>query len=235
MTVQEIMAALEPLGSESYRRILRNHGARDPLFGVKIDELQKIRKRVKVDHRLALELFATGNYDAMYLAGLIADDARMTRDDLQRWVETAECSGIGEFTVAWVAAGSGRGWDMAREWIDAPDEGIAASGWATLGALVSITPDASLDIGALRGLLKRVGETIHDAPNRVRYTMNGFLIAVGSYVGELSDEAAATGQGIGAVTVDMGGTGCRVPSAPEYIEKVRLRGAVGKKRKKAKC
>jgi hypothetical protein len=40
---------------------------------------------------------------------------------------------------------------------------------------------------------------------------------------------------IGEVTVDMGGTACKVPSAAEAIEKVRKRGAIGKKRKSAKC
>ena len=80
-TVSSILKELESLGSESYRRTMMNHGARDPIFGVKISELQKIRKRIKKNYRLALDLFDTGNYDAMYLAGLIADDAKMTQED----------------------------------------------------------------------------------------------------------------------------------------------------------
>ncbi|HAW32725.1 MAG TPA: DNA alkylation repair protein, partial [Planctomycetaceae bacterium] len=39
MTVTEIMAQLEKLGTDSTRRILMNHGARDPVFGVKIADL----------------------------------------------------------------------------------------------------------------------------------------------------------------------------------------------------
>jgi len=35
--------------------------------------------------------------------------------------------------------------------------------------------------------------------------------------------------------VDVGGTACKVPHAPEYIRKVQARGAIGKKRKTAKC
>src|SRR5437764_10705001 len=98
MTAAEIVAQLEPLGTEGYRKVLRNHGIADPMFGVKIEELKKIQKRVKSDYRLALDLFDTGIYDAMYLAGLIADDARMTREDLQGWAETATCSSVGEWT-----------------------------------------------------------------------------------------------------------------------------------------
>jgi hypothetical protein len=40
---------------------------------------------------------------------------------------------------------------------------------------------------------------------------------------------------IGPVTVDMGDTACKVPYAPDYVQKVVDRGTVGKKRKTAKC
>jgi hypothetical protein len=47
--------------------------------------------------------------------------------------------------------------------------------------------------------------------------------------------ALQTAAKIGPVTVDMGGTACKVPSAAEYIQKVQKRGAIGKKRKTVKC
>ena len=78
MTAKEILKELEPLGRESYKRILfNNYGVKEPCFGVAIAELKKFQKRIKKDYQLALDLYDTGNYDAMYLAGLIADDARM--------------------------------------------------------------------------------------------------------------------------------------------------------------
>src|SRR6476646_7855449 len=82
MTVQEILAEIKPLGRDSYRKVLFNHGVAEPCYGVKIEELKKIQKRVKMDYQLALDLYETGVYDAMYLAGLIADDAKMTKKDL---------------------------------------------------------------------------------------------------------------------------------------------------------
>ena len=65
--------------------------------------------------------------------------------------------------------------------------------------------------------------------------MNGFVIALGSYVSELSDDALRAGEEIGKVKVDMGDTACKVPFAPDYIRKMIDRGAVGKKRKTARC
>ncbi|MEZ0325071.1 MAG: DNA alkylation repair protein [Fimbriimonas sp.] len=102
MTAPEIVIHLESLGTEGYRRILRNHGVTEPLFGVKIEELKKIQRSVKKNYRLALELYDTGIYDAMYLAGLIADEAKMTKDDLRAWLDTASSDVAAEFTwPAW--------------------------------------------------------------------------------------------------------------------------------------
>src|SRR3954453_8959561 len=73
MSVQEIIDELKSLGNEATKRTLEKHGAREPFFGVKVEELKKIQKRIKKDYKLALELYDTGISDAMYLAGLIAD------------------------------------------------------------------------------------------------------------------------------------------------------------------
>ncbi len=235
MTANEILEEIKPLGSDSYKRVMFNHGVKEPCFGVKISDLQKIVKRIKMDYQLALDLYDTGVYDAMYLAGLIADDMRMTKENLQHWVELAYCQGLCSATVAWVAAGSRHGWEMGREWIDSDRILTAVAGWATLGSLLSTKPDAQLDMAALEGLLQRVQKTIHETSDLVRYQMNSFVIAVGSYVLPLSATAIQTAEQIGPVMADLGNNSCQVPFAPEYIRKVEIRGSLGKKRKTAKC
>jgi 3-methyladenine DNA glycosylase AlkD len=235
MTAKEIVELLKPLGSESYKSVLRNHGIKEPFFGVKIEELKKIQKKVKKDYQLALDLYDTGIYDAMYLAGLIADDLKMTKKDLRQWLAKATCPMLLEYTVPWVAAESNHGRELALEWIDSPKENVASAGWATLSSLVAIKDDVDLDLDELKQLLQRIERTIHTQPNRVRYVMNGFVISAGSYVRALTELALQTARKIGAVTVEMGGTACKVPSAPEYIQKVQKRGSIGKKRKSAKC
>ncbi|HEY7327520.1 MAG TPA: DNA alkylation repair protein [Gemmataceae bacterium] len=235
MTAQEIVEQLKSLGTDSYRKVLQKHGVQEPLFGVKVEDLKKFQKRIKKDYQLALELYDTGIYDAMYLAGLIADDAKMTKKDLRHWISKANCPTICGYTVAWVASESAHGRELALEWIESRKENEAASGWATLSNLVAIEDDADLDMDELTQLLERVQRTIHKQPDRVRYNMNGFLIAVGCYVKELTQLAVKTATQIGPVTVDMGDTSCKVPYAPDYIQKVQKRGAIGKKRKTAKC
>jgi 3-methyladenine DNA glycosylase AlkD len=235
VTAEEIVAELKPLGADSCKNVLLKHGIKEPVFGVKIEYLKKFQKKIKKDYRLALDLYETGIYDAMYLAGLIADDDKMTKKDLNRWVEKANCDSLCNYTVAWVTAHSPHGWELAREWIESKKESVANCGWATLGGLVAITDDSELDLTELKQLLKRIQTTIHQQPNRVRYTMNGFVIAVGSYVQALTDTALQTAAKVGLVKVDMGDTACKIPDAAQYIEKARARGSIGKKKKTLKC
>ena len=235
MTVNEIMKQLAAKGSESTKKILLKHGVKEPFFGVKIEELKKIQKIVKKDYQLAKDLYDTGNADAMYLAGLISDDEKMTKKDLQDWIKKALSQNISGYTVPWVAAEGKYGYELALEWIESKDPDIAAAGWNTLGNIVSLRPDAELDIKKIQALLQRIEKEIHNAPNRVRQCMNGFIITAGSYITTLTDKAIATANKIGAVTVDMNGTACKVPSAAEYIQKVKARGSIGKKKKTVKC
>lgn len=234
MRAKAILEEIKPLGRESYRKVLLNHGVQEPCFGVKIEDLKKIQKRIGKDYRLALDLYNTGVYDAMYLAGLIADDARMTKQNLRSWA--AKASGpLAGSTVPWVAAGSPHGRELALEWIESDKEFVTSAGWATLSGLVSTKEDSELDISELKELLRRVERRIHQAPNAVRYEMNGFVIAAGCHVQAVTSLAKQVGERIGRVTVDVGNTACQVPFAPDYIRKVEQRGAIGKKRKTAKC
>lgn len=236
MTASQILDELRPLGRESYKRVLmNNHGVKEPCFGVAISELKKIQKRIKKDYQLALALYDTGNYDAMYLAGLIADETRMTREDLQHWVTEAHGGALSGYTVPGVAAESAWGREMALQWIDSDEENQAAAGWATWSSLVSIKDDSDLDLIELKELMKRVEREIQRVPDIVRYQMNMFVIAVGSYVKSLAENAIQTGERIGPVTADLGNNSCRVPYAPDYIRKVEQRGTLGRKRKSARC
>jgi len=235
ITVDAIMDELKAKGNESYKKIFIKHGAKEPLYGVKVEDLKRIQRNIKKDYDLAMELYRTGNSDAMYLAGLVADERKMRRKDLNEWVKAANWYMLSEYTVAWIAAESTHGWEMGTEWIDNKQENIAAAGWSTLSHCVSMTTDDKLNLKQIELLLKRIVKDIHESQNRVRYTMNGFVIAVGTYIPSLKAKALEAGKAIGKVNVDMGGTACKVPDVAEYIEKNATRAKVGFKKKTVRC
>ena len=233
-TVTEVLRELKKKGSEQTRKTFRRHGAPDNMYGVKVQDLKPIAKRIKGNQSLALGLFDSGNFDAMYLAGLVADGSLMTKKQLESWVKQARWW-ISEYTVPWVAAESAHGCVLAMKWMRSRNETIATSGWCTYSSIVATRPDDELDLVQIKELLAHVVAQIDSSPNRVRYTMNGFVIAVGTYVQPLLKQAKAAAKKIGVVSVDVGDTACKVPLASEYIAKVESKGRVGRKRTIAKC
>lgn len=235
MTLDEVMKELAAKGSESTKKTFLRHGASEPLFGVKIGDMKPIQKRIKGDQQLALDLYATGNGDAMYLAGLVADGSKMTKAQLNRWAKAATWHMISSCTVAWVAAEHADGFAIAQGWTDSAREHIAVAGWSTLAALLATTADTELPIKDVASLLSRVIKEIHAAPNRVRYAMNQYVICCGTYVAPLAEKAIKAAQRIGLITVDMGDTACQVPDAASYIIKSRRGAPVAPKRKTTRC
>lgn len=235
MSVEEVMTYLEEHGSETTKATLVKHGAREPFFGTRIGDMKPLVKKIGVDHELSLALYETGISDAMYFAGLIADERRITAEDLERWVRAAYWSMLSESTCAWIAAESPWGFDCARRWVDDPEENVAAAGWSTWGSLLGIRPNDEFDREEIEGLLERIEGSIHGERNRVRYGMNMVLIAIGAALPEFTERAKEIGDRIGPVTVDMGQTACAVPLVRPYVEKIEARGAIGRKRKQARC
>ena len=235
MKLKEVMAELESYGDERTKTTLMRHGAKEPFFGVKVQDLKKILKKTKKDHALALELYETGNSDAMYLAGLMADETKVTKAQLNNWVKKAYWQYLNEYAVPFVASETKFGFDLGLEWIKSKDENILAAGWATLASYSSVWEDEQLDIEKYNSLLDDIEANIHQAPNRVRYTMNRFVIMVGTSIKSLTEKAKKIAKKIGKVEVHMGGTACKVPLATEHIEKIAARNKIGVKRKTARC
>ncbi len=235
MNLAEAMSALEALGTEQTKKTLRRHGAVEPCFGVRIGDMKPLAKQLKGRQDLALELYATGNGDAQYFAGILADGAAMTRAQLNTWARTASWGMISGNTVAWVASEHPDGLALALRWIDAKAEQTARAGWATLSALATTRPDAELPIDTFSALLERVVAEIHSAPGDLAYAMNNYVICVGTYVEPLADTALDAARRMGKVEIDMGETACHIPDAESYIVKSRRGAPVAPKRKTVRC
>ncbi len=233
--LNDIMQQLASFGSEQIKNIYIRHGAREPLFGVRVEDMKKLLRGNKGNNKLAAELFATGNHDAMYLAGLMADGSKMTPGEIRAWASAGHGSWIRDFIVPWVATENAAGWELAKEWIDSPDDHLALTGWATFSSLVSVWPDEKLDLGYIEKLMVRAERDIHGSHDRMRMAMNGFVIATGTFVEPLHTRALEVAARIGKVNAKIDGTACKVPAATDYINKAVTSGRLGRKRKMAKC
>lgn len=217
MGFAEAMSALEAAGSEQTRKTYGRHGITAPMFGVSFATLKTLRKRIGVDHELATALWDTGNYDARNLAAKIADPARMTADELDRWAHETETTRACMPYVAMLAAEGPHAAAKAAQWIGAAAPSERSAGWALLGQLAhgeEPTPDAWFE-----AQLDAIERTIHTAPNNERDGMIRALIQVGCRNEALRQRALETARRIGRVDIDYGDTACAVPDAVVQIEK----------------
>ena len=235
MKLNEVMKELKELGNPQTVKTFRNHGADGPMFGVKVGDLKKVLRKIKGDQELAMQLWDTGNSDAMYLASLVADGSKMTKTQLNAWAKSAWWYMLSGYAVPFVAAEHPDATEIALRWMKSKQEHIAAAGWATYSLVMASQPDEELNRDEIKALLGTVEKEIEQAPNRVRYNMNGFVISTGAYVKPLLRSAKAAAKRIGKVEVDMGDTACKVPLATDAIAKIESLGRVGKKRSSTKC
>jgi 3-methyladenine DNA glycosylase AlkD len=235
MDLDSVMRELESLGTEHTRKNYVSRGVREPVFGVATGAMKPLKKRIGVDKQLADQLWDTGNYDAMYFAGMIADVRAMTEADFDRWIDAAYGPMVSNHIVAVTLAESDLAETIANRWIRSGDENRASAGWSCYEWLLGWRPDSFFDPSAIQALLELAAATIRDAPPAVKRAMNSFIVAVGVSYQPLHEEALETAEAIGAVEVEDGGTVKELSSAAEQIRKAAEKGRIGFKRRAVRC
>jgi hypothetical protein len=234
MKLEEAMGELEKLGSDRMKKYYMGNGAQEPLFGVATGAMKPLFKKIKKDQALAEELYATGNYDAMYFAGMIADPKAMTGDDFDRWMEKAYFYMASDYIVAVTLAEAECAQAVACRWIDSGKELHMSAGWACFEWLLGWRPDSFFDAPTIRGLLEKVAATMHGQPGQARRAMNNFVAAAGVSFLPLHDEALETAKAIGKIKSAAKGA-CAFQPALGLIQKAIDKGRLGFKRKAVRC
>ncbi len=235
MDYNTVMQELEKLSTAQTQKNYRAQRIREPFFGVPTGAMKPLFKQIKRNQALAEQLYATGNYDAMYFAGMIANPKVMTAEDFERWIDAADCYQLSDFVVAVSLAETDFAQEVADRWIGSGEEPRMEAGWACYEWLLGTRKDSEFDRDKLLGMLQAVEQSIHSQPSRTRHNMNNFVVAVGvSYV-PLHAEALETAKAIGTVQIEGAKGMCAAPAALEAIQKADARGQIGFKRKAVRC
>jgi hypothetical protein len=216
MTLDETMSELEKAGSAQTRKTYARHGATGPMFGVSFATLKTLMKRIRVDHELALALWDTGNLDARNLAVKIADPARMSPSDLDRWagVPTPRMSGN---YVPCLAVEGPHARSRCDAWLASSNAAMRCCGWGLVGALAM--RDEEMPDAWFAERLPEIEASVHASPNAQRDFMLQALIAIGCRSAALRKAATAAAKRIGKVEIDYGDTACKLPEAVPTLEK----------------
>ncbi|MEK4759587.1 DNA alkylation repair protein [Viridibacillus sp. FSL E2-0187] len=235
MNLQTVMQELEALGKERTKKMYITNGAHEPLFGVATGAMKPIVKKIKINQPLAEELYSTGNYDAMYFAGIIADPKAMTESDFDRWMDGAYFYMLSDYVVAVTLAEADIAQDVADKWIASGEELRMSAGWSCYCWLLGNRFDDEFSKSKIANMMEIVKNTIHVSPERTKSAMNNFLYTVGVSYLPLHEKAVEIAKAVGPVEVKRDNKKSSFLNAFESIQKEVDRGRIGFKRKHVRC
>ena len=220
-TAVELMAELSELADP---RILAVNERRGDDHAVNLSKLRAVAKRLKTQHDLARELWATGDSAAKLLALLVCRPKTFERDELDTMIREARTPKVHDWLVNYVVKKSAHADDLRRSWHADSDPLVETAGWALTSDRVAKTPDG-LDLPAL---LDEVEERMTAAPERLQWAMNTCLAHIGIHHPDLRDRALQIGQRLEVLKDYPTPPNCTSPYAPEWIaEMVRRQEARG--------
>ncbi|GGD60307.1 DNA alkylation repair protein [Paenibacillus nasutitermitis] len=235
MNFEIVMQELEALSKERTKKIYLSNGAHEPLFGVATGQMKPIAKKIKKNQPLAEQLYSTGNYDAMYFAGIISDPKAMTEADFERWIDAAYFYMLSDYVVAVTLAETDIAQDVADKWIASGEELKMSAGWSCYCWLLGSRPDDEFSNSKLSAMLEQVQQTIQDSPVRAKYAMNNFIYTVGVSYLPLHDKAVETAKAVSPVEIKQEKGKSKFLHASENIQKAVEKGQLGFKRNYVRC
>jgi len=136
MTAPEIISHLRSLGSEAGIAGQKRFGIepRTATLGIAVPVLREIARAHRLDHPLALDLWITDIHDARILATFIADPARLTRDQSERWVRECDTWALTD-ALAFLVDRTPFAATKAHLWSTRQGEFMKRAGFATMAGM----------------------------------------------------------------------------------------------------
>ena len=218
VAVAEVIDELRALEEPKIRAVNERHGDD---HGVNLTKLRAVAKRLKADHVLARDLWATGDSAARLLALLVCRPKEFGRDELDGMLRESRTPKVQDWLVGYVVKKSPHAEELRTAWFDDPDPVVAGAGWALTSDRVVRAPEG-LD---LPGLLDLVETQMVAAPGRLQWAMNTCLAQIGIEHPALRERALEIGERLGVLRDYPTPRGCTSPYAPIWIaEMVSRRG-----------
>jgi len=144
--VDDALAWLKRRGSKANRDGMARYGivARNVL-GVSMGDIQRLAKQIGRRHDLAEPLWATDCYEARLLVAYVADPARVTPAQMDRWARDFDNWGICDTLACVLFDQSPHAWRQVDRWAAKKEEFVRRGAFALLAGLAlhdAATPDA---------------------------------------------------------------------------------------------
>ena len=170
MDLQSVMKQLKAWEHPKMRAVNAKHGAGDNQFGVNLGKLRGLAGKIKRDHTLALEVWKSGNIDAMNLATLIMDPKQLTQPEVETLAKDLSYYTTTDWFVKNVVKALPFKGELCRKWAASKNEDVGRAGWTLMaGQLEENDPEELLDT---------IEKRMKAAPFRTQEPMNYCLVKI---------------------------------------------------------
>jgi 3-methyladenine DNA glycosylase AlkD len=212
-TVEGVLAELAALEDPRMRAANEKRGDD---HGMNLAKLRAVAKAVKTNHELARELWATDDTAARLVALLVCSPKKFDRAELDAMLREARAPKVHDWLVNYVVK-KGKYLDELRvAWTGDPDPVVASAGWDLISHQVYKKPGV-LD---LPGLLDTIEAEMKDAPDRLQWSMNNTLAAIGIENPDLRARALQIGERLEVLKDYPTPPNCTSPFAPAWINEI---------------
>lgn len=209
-TLDEVVAELSELEDARIREVNSRHGDD---HAVNLTKLRAVAKRVKKNHPLAVELWATGDSAARLVALLICRPKEFSEAELDSMIREARTRKVHDWLVGYVVMKGPHAEDLRVAWLADSDPVVAAAGWALTADRVVKKPEGL----ELPGLLDVIETEMAGAHERLQWEMNTCLARIGIHHPDLRARALEIGERLGVLRDYPTPPNCTSPYAPEWI------------------
>lgn len=212
-TSSTILAELAGMDDPKRRAVNERHGDD---HGVNLSALRALAKRIKTNHDLARELWATDDTAARLLSLLICKPKDFERDELDSMLREARATKVHDWLINYVVKKNARAEDLRVSWFDDANPEVASAGWTLTTNLVGKKPE-QLD---LDGLLDTIETEMKHAPDRLQWAMNNCLAEIGIRHEAHRARAIAIGERLEVLKDYPTPPNCTSPYAPIWINEM---------------
>ena len=214
MTLKEIFSQLKALGNDKMFVQNKKKGASDNQFGVRLGDIRALSKKIKTNHRLALELWETENVEARLLATLLIDAKLFSKNEMDKMVKSVTFVQVADWLNAYVVKNFPNKEYLRIEWLKSNNSMAARAGRNLTAQRVVKNPEG-LD---LQLLLDRIKSEMGNTHPLIQWTMNFVLAEIGIHNPNLRERANSIGDNLGIYKDYPVSKGCTSPFAPIWIE-----------------
>jgi len=104
-------------------------------LGISVPDMRKIAKEVGKDHKLALELWKTGNLEAKIVAAMIDKPKKLTEEQMEEWVKDINSWDVCDQLCMNLFEKTPLAWKKILDWSEREEEFVKRTAFALIACL----------------------------------------------------------------------------------------------------